>query len=248
MSEDGAIGPKSVLEKATVILEAFPAQTDVRTLEQITASSGLPRSTTHRILDQLAQLGWVQRHRGGYRLGPRTYELGRAPGDGHGPLRAAAAPHLDRLARETGLIAYLAVLAGAEIICLDKVGGREAFRVPGGVGLRAPAVLTAEGRAMLAALDDEARADVLGADGWGEGWLEDELAQIRAQRGLAFNTSANSGLSAVAVAIPSTGGRMASISLAGSLPLAHLRPMARLVTQAVDRIHATLRKADDAER
>ncbi|MFD0537221.1 IclR family transcriptional regulator [Actinomadura luteofluorescens] len=181
--------PPSMIERMTLILDAFNGPTARLTLEDVARRTRLPRSTAHRILDQLVRQRWLAHHSFGYGLGQRALGLGGQDG-GHGKIREAAAPLLHELQVTTGLVAHLAVLDGADIFYLDKLGGRLATSVPSRVGGRAPAHCTALGKAMLAWLEPE-QVDALLGSGIsrftsrtiGElGTLHQELHRIRQRR------------------------------------------------------------------
>lgn len=151
--DSGAL-PPSMMERVTLIMELFERPQTHLTLETVSRRTHLPRSTTHRILDQLVRLDWLQHTVAGYRLGTRALGLGGRE-IGHSALRAAAAPQLLDLAVRTKMVVHLAVLDGPEIYYLDKVGGRAAVDIPSKVGGRAVAHCTGLGKAMLAWLSPE---------------------------------------------------------------------------------------------
>lgn len=151
-----------MVERMTLIMDTFEGPNSRRTLENIVRRTRLPRSTAHRILDQLVRLGWLDHTSLGYHFGWRALTLVGRDG-GYGDIRSASAPLLHELQTRTGMVVHLALLDGAEVFYLDKVGGRFATEVPSRVGGRAPAHSTALGKAMLACLEPEqvdARLDV----------------------------------------------------------------------------------------
>ncbi|TDC97315.1 IclR family transcriptional regulator [Actinomadura sp. 7K507] len=227
--------PPSMIERMTLILDAFSGPTARLTLEDVARRTGLPRSTAHRILDQLVGQRWLAHHSFGYGLGQRALGLGGQDG-GHGKIREAAAPLLHELQITTGLVAHLAVLDGAEVFYLDKLGGRLASSVPSRVGGRAPAHCTALGKAMLAWLEPEQVDAMLGSGisrftsrTIGElGTLHQELHRVRQRRGLAFERGESyPGIACVAAAIRGTDGPVAGISLVGDIrtPLENVAPL-----------------------
>jgi DNA-binding IclR family transcriptional regulator len=242
--------PASMVERMTAIMDAFDDPTLALTLEEIVARTGLPRSTTHRILDQLAQLGWVVRSDRGYCLGPRALGLGRRGGDDEAQLRHAAAPHLHELQVRTGLVVHFSVLDGADIVYLDKLGGRGAASVPSRVGERAPAHSTAGGKAILALLPPGEVEQLLRgrlprrtpqtiAD---PTTLRHELHRIRQRRGLAFEQGESApGVACVAAAARDARGPVAAISLCGQLEIPQLERLAPLVLQATQLTTQALR-------
>ena len=67
--------PPSMVERMTLILDAFPGRTSTLSLEDVARRTRLPRSTAHRILDQLVRARWLEHTEFGYRLGPRALGL-----------------------------------------------------------------------------------------------------------------------------------------------------------------------------
>lgn len=191
----------SMVIRMTAILETFDSPRRNRSLQDISIQTGLPRSTAHRILDQLVRLGWVEHHGVGYRLGWRAEDLSARASE-HARLREAAAPHLHELAVRTPFIVHLGVLDGLYIRYLDKIGGADASSVPSRVGGSLPAHLTAVGKAMLAYIDPESLDVALERVSAKENparidpvTLHRELASVRMRGGL--STSRNSPLAAV---------------------------------------------------
>lgn len=239
--------PPSMVERVTLIMDLFEGRTARLSLEEVARCTRLPRSTAHRILDQLVRLRWLEHNGLGYGLGRRA--LGFGGGDGaHGRIREAAAVRLHHLQINTGLVVHLAVLDGAEVYYLDKVGGRFATTVPSRVGGRAPAHSTALGKAMLAWLepeDVEARA----GDSIGRmtqrtisdlGTLHQELHRIRRRNGLAFERGeCFPDIACVATAIRGPEGPVAAISLVGDT-LSPLEKAAPLVVDAARQVSREL--------
>ncbi|MCL6289145.1 IclR family transcriptional regulator [Streptomyces sp. ID03-2B] len=249
--------PQSMIERMTLIMDLFEGPYDLLTLEDVVLRTRLPRSTAHRILDQLVRMRWLGHSPCGYRLGRRALGLGGRESV-HGALRAAAAPVLHELALRTNLVVHLAVLDGAEVYYLDKLGGRSAVTVPSRVGGRAPAHCTALGKAMLARLQPE-RVDQehaglmvrLTARSIGSAdQLHRELSAIRVRHGVAIERGEyvpSIGCVATAVPGPGTDGPAGALSLVGkaSSPLERLAPM---VVAAARDIAAGLRTDADTEQ
>jgi len=241
----------SMVERMTLILGAFDDPQCRLLLEEIADRSGLPRSTTHRILDQLVQVGWLTHSRAGYALGPRSLGLGGRE-FGHSLLRAVAVPILHQLAIHTGLVVHLAVLDAADIYYLDKLGGREAWCVPSAVGCRAPAHCTAVGKAMLACKPPE-DVDLLypvAPQPRNErsvaslGGLHRELALIRSRHGLATDRGEFvRTVSCVAAPVGGPDGAVAAISVVGEewMQVQRTAPVARTAARAITRELSALR-------
>ncbi|MFE1593323.1 IclR family transcriptional regulator [Nocardia sp. NPDC058705] len=217
--------PTSMIERMTLILDAFDAATPTLTLLGLAERTGLPRSTVHRILDQMIRLRWLAHTPGGYRLGLRVLELGGLAAE-QNELREVVGPLLYELSQRTGMVGHLAVLDGREVLFLDRSGGRGRMVIPTRVGGRLPAHTTAVGKALLATLEPgiaeaslrgnavarTARTIVDRAE------LLRELARIRNRQGVAVDTEESlPGVGCVAVPIRGRGVAVAAISLSGTV-------------------------------
>lgn len=217
--------PPSMVERMTLILDAFDSPTTRLTLEEVARITHLPRSTAHRILEQLVGLSWLEHSCAGYFLGTRSLGLG-GTGRGDLHLRESAAGFLHELQMRTGMVAHLGVLEGADVHCLDKVGGRLARDVPSRVGGRMPAHRTALGKAMLAWLPAEQVESQCLIGGFDR--LHLELSRTRGRHGLAFERGeCFQQVAAVGVAIRGPEGPVGAIALAGQLevPLERVAPL-----------------------
>ena len=151
--------PTGMLERITLVLDAFESRTAMLNLEEVVRRTALPRSTAHRILEQLVKLDWLQRDHPGYAVGRRALGVERRD-SGHTDLRQVAEPYLHRLCMRTGMLVVLSVLEGADELVLDKLGGPRAARTGPTVGRRSAAHLSTGGRAMLSALPAAAVEDL----------------------------------------------------------------------------------------
>lgn len=216
--------PVSMIERMTLILDAFDGATPTLTLVGLAERTGLPRSTVHRILDQLIRLRWLAHAPGGYRLGVRTLELGGLAAD-HNEIRDVVSPLLHDLSQQTGMVGHLGVLDGPEVLYLDKVG-RFAATVPTRLGGRMPAHSTALGKALLATLEPSIveasfrdRLPQLTARTLADrAELHRELGRIRNRQGVAVdNEESVPGIACVAVPIRGRGAAVAAVSLSGQI-------------------------------
>ena len=147
-------GPeRTVLGRAAAIMDAFEGDQQVLSLAELSERTQLPKSTLHRLAEQLCGVGWVKRDPGGYRLGIRLFELGCLAVEGD-RLREAAVPHLQALAVKTGMSAQLGILDRAEVVYLERIV-MGPLQLPTRRGGRNPAYCTGLGKAMMA-FDDAA--------------------------------------------------------------------------------------------
>lgn len=247
--------PPSMVERMTLILDAFPQRTSRLTLEEVARATHLPRSTAHRILDQLVKLQWVEHTSFGYSLGRRALHLGGGSDDA-GDLRSAASPYLHSLMLRTGMTVHLATLADGQVHYLDKIGGRFATSVPSRVGGHAPAHSTALGKSMLAWLSPESVEEQLGAtmsqmttstivDVNG---LHHELSRIRSRGGLAMERGeCFEHIACAAAAIHAPEGPIGAISLVGEAGI-QLERVAPLVLDAARQVSLALFPDLDSRR
>jgi DNA-binding IclR family transcriptional regulator len=141
-------------------MEAFNGGQQMLSLSDLSRRTRLPKSTMHRLVEQLCQVGWLERVHGRYRVGLRLFELGTLAADTN-RLHEAALPHMQHLAATTGLAVQLAVLDQADVVYLERIV-TSPIRVPTRRGGRNPAYCTALGKA-LAAYDDAAIEAVISA-------------------------------------------------------------------------------------
>lgn len=139
---------RSVTSKVLAILGAFDAARPQLTLTELAERSGVPLSTTHRLVGELEAWRALSRAPDGrLRVGPRLWELGQLAPD---RLREQAHPWLQELFGSTGENVHLAVRDGLEVLYVDKVYGRRAVPIVSRVGGRLPMHPTGVGKALLA--------------------------------------------------------------------------------------------------
>ncbi|MEN4450154.1 IclR family transcriptional regulator [Mycobacterium sp. SM3041] len=168
--------PSAVLERASLVLGTFDGP-GRQTFTQIVRRTGLPRTSVHRILEHLVELGWLRRNGRDYELGFRLAELGYLAIH-QDRLHRAAMPFLWDLHQATGHTVNLAILDGLDVVHLGVVGDRAAVTATPAAGRRHPAQSSAMGRAMLAHVPAGRLAAVEAAT---SGALREELALVRAR-------------------------------------------------------------------
>ena len=146
------------LERAFSLLEALAYHPDGLSLTELSTSSGLHKSTAHRLLASLAQLGYVRQTQEGkhYRLTFKLLELSGHLTDNIDIL-SIARPFLEQLRDQTGETVHLVVRDGSDIVYVFKAESRgSSFRMFSRIGTRREMYCTASGKSMLAALPDSA--------------------------------------------------------------------------------------------
>ncbi|MFI9309755.1 IclR family transcriptional regulator [Streptomyces triculaminicus] len=222
------------LERAFDLLERMADAGGEVGLSELSASSGLPLPTIHRLMRTLVACGYVrQQPNRRYALGPRLIRLGESSAR---LLGTWARPHLARLVEETGETANMALLDGDEVVYVAQVPSRHSVRMFTEVGRRVLPHTTGVGKALLAqSADDEVRA-LLARTGMPaatektittpDGFLA-ELARVR-ESGFAMDDNEQEiGVRCLAVPVPDSP-TSAAISISG--------PAGRVTEAATERI------------
>ncbi|WP_285691518.1 helix-turn-helix domain-containing protein [Actinoplanes sp. NBRC 103695] len=129
---------RSVIDGAFRVLHALPGTGPDRQIARLTALTGLPRPTVHRLLSQLAEAGSVEWRDGCWTLAAGLLDLGQRveplPG-----LRRSAAMVIQALREETGAAVSLVVPGGEAFVALEMVPGREELPIVAQPGAPMPA-------------------------------------------------------------------------------------------------------------
>ncbi len=232
-------------------LGVFGGQVGIR---ELAAYLGTDKSSTHRLLTTLERHGYVAQDpvTGKYQLGMRVFEAGAVVLNQMN-LRAAARPHLEQLAQETGEVVHLAVESGGQCVYVDKVVGPQAIPMASQLGWRKPLHCTGVGKALLAHLPDHRIEQILQTEDFrpltpntitDPARLAAELADVRAT-GIAHDREEiEVGLRCVAAPILGSSRQMvAAISVAGPatrFSSERLPALVKLVRDAADAISRSL--------
>jgi IclR family pca regulon transcriptional regulator len=215
---DAAEGKREFLDalaNGLQLMSAFNEDMRVVTIQSAAELLGVTRPASRRILLTLAELGYLQQRERFFSLAPKAIELGYRYFRSLG-LAASVRPHLQALSRELDVGAALGVLAGTDVLFIERVEATRLIKLDLRAGDRLPAHAHSLGRALLAELPPDALAPHLPAGPihrisprtlTGREELMKELARVR-QRGWSFvNSELVAGLFGVAIALPSASGR-----------------------------------------
>jgi DNA-binding IclR family transcriptional regulator len=201
---------------------------------RLAALSGLPKSTAYRLLEQLAELGAVERQGGAYRMGPRMFRLGQG-WQPHPGLRQAAREPVLRVVAATGATVGITVLREGRTLVLEWATGQDASLTPLLDAVSWP-WFTAAGKAQAAWRPDLARQLGPLPDSW-----PDEAAAIR-ERGVAFDRGeVVEGVCCVAVPLLGRGGTAVGALCLLTTSAERLEPLADIARRAGGTITARLR-------
>ena len=228
---------------------------DIKDAGEIAHIVGIPRSTAHRMLSSLVQLGYLYHLPNyGYQLGPELVFLGHKAMEQQ-PLALVAESHLKALSNLTRDTVHLGVPDGVEVFYLTKINGTQGgLEMRSKVGQRMPMAFTGLGKALLIGLPPELwrdyydRACVLQTTHpervaprpWKE--VEADLSRSR-DNGFAVDLEENEiGIRCVAAPVFDISGKLvASISVASAVPfmplerIEELAPIVRETSAAISR-------------
>ena len=131
--------------------------------DELSALLEMPISTVYRYLRTLADFGFVDRHGGQFRVGPKLL-IGTGANVSSERLIRHADPVLRMLAEETGETAVVVRRTGLSSICLHQIESDAALRVTLVPGSMTPLYAGAPGRVLLAFAPAEILDEVLAHD------------------------------------------------------------------------------------
>ena len=218
---DGDQGIKS-LRKVMQVLDCFSANTRSLTLMEISRRTKFPKSTCHRLLSSMREVGLLDqdRERESYRLGLRLFEYGNTVLSNL-ELHREALPTLEALRRLSGQTVHLAVFDGLRAIVIHSADAS-----PSAVTHveSSPAHCTSVGKAILAFQPDEVfrRIVGMGLTRYTDGTITDDLAlaaQLATIRGRGYAVDEGEhqpGLRCIGAPIRDRNGRVfAAVSVSG---------------------------------
>lgn len=139
---------RSVTSKVLAIIEVFETARRSVTLTEISAKSGVPLSTAHRLVGEMVDWGLLSRGaNGNIQLGIRLWAIAQNVGR---QLRETARPFIQDLYSLTGETSQLAVRDGDSALYIERVYGTKRIPRATRVGGRLPLHATAVGKVILA--------------------------------------------------------------------------------------------------
>ncbi len=241
------------LHKVARILECFSSSHRALSLGEICRRTELPKSTAHRLLASMREVGLLDqdRDRERYRLGLWLFELGNLV-LANMELHREARPIAEQLGRIGGQVVHLAVFDGVQAVVINRSDPHADGKTVPSLLENAPAHSTSVGKAILA-FQPEAVVDrviELGLRRFTDTTITDpdalkaELAAIR-QRGYSIDDAEHEpGLRCVGAPIRDQSARVfASISLSGPawrMPMAEVEGLAKIVIHHAGMIAARL--------
>ncbi len=215
----------TTVAKAIYIVEILASKADVGiSLSDLSALIKMPKSSTHRYLSTLQELGLAERKDGDrYTLGAKVIEIAGAF-LARSDLRNESQMVMNELAEKTGETIHLAVPSAREVVYIAKIESPHALGMSSHIGTRLPMYCTSLGKAILAFSNPELVEAVLAEElnartpqtKTSPGALRAELVNIRS-RGFALDDEENeTGIRCVgAPVLDYSGQAIAAISISG---------------------------------
>lgn len=154
-------GQIAVIRKVFHVLETMSDVGRPASLKDLSDLSALPKATLHRILQTLADLGYVEQEhaRSRYGLTLQLFRLGR--GDSYDDIKQRALPMMEALHRQFDETVNLGVLQGSHVYYVHFIETGQNLRWQVRPGTRDPFYCTALGRAIVAHLPEARREQLV---------------------------------------------------------------------------------------
>lgn len=245
-------GLKSLV-KIVRILDCFSTTRRSLSLTELCAATGYPRSTTHRLISSMREVGLLhqERQRDSYRLGLKLFELGNIV-LANMDLHREARRHVEALSRISGQLVHLALFDGRQAVVIHRVDSTPEGGSPPTLVEAAPVHCTSVGKAILAFQPAEVVEAIIkaGLKSFTDKTitsakkLQAELAQIR-KRGYAVDDGEHQpGLRCIGAPIRDNTRRViAGLSISGpawKIPVAEIESLSKVVIHHADQISAHL--------
>ncbi|WNL39196.1 IclR family transcriptional regulator C-terminal domain-containing protein [Halomonas sp. PAMB 3232] len=247
-------GHSQSLVRGLTLLEHLAASPLGMALSELAETAALAPSTTHRLLQALQSQGFVTQEgeQGLWRIDVKTFRIGNSFLEARDVV-ATSRPFLRRLTADTGETANLGIRDGATAVFLAQHESTQMMRMITKLGSRAPLHASGVGKALLAGMSDDERAELLKGDAlsrvtpntfFDPEAIEAEVRTIRAQ-GFACDREEHAiGLHCVAACIfDERRMPLAAISVSGPMariPEERLMALGALVREAANNITARL--------
>lgn len=145
-------GQVQVAERIFMILEYLSQTSEAKGPSDISAATGIHKSTVYRLLSSMAEGGYVERMENGtYQIGIKLVEIVSNHINSL-ELQTEARPFLNALRAELGLVVYLGILDRHEVVYIEKMDISRNLRLYAQIGMRVPAHCSSLGKVLLSSL------------------------------------------------------------------------------------------------
>lgn len=141
-----------VIDRAFQILEYLSQVGESKGPTEISAATGIHKSTVYRLLTSMCRGGYIERtDNGAYHVGIKLVEIVSSHINNL-ELQTEARPYLNQLQAELGLIVHLGILDGLEVVYVEKMDINKNLRGYAQIGMRVPAYCSSLGKCLLSCL------------------------------------------------------------------------------------------------
>lgn len=154
-SKGAGVKTVQAVARALQILEVLGQSDHPLALPELAQRVGLNESTVYRLLNTMAQAGFVAavpRH--GFRLTAKLFDLAQAAIPGM-EIRSLVRPLLEEVVARCNETANIVLFDGVEAVYVDQIQSTHTVRILAEIGRRLPAYATASGKVFLAHLAPE---------------------------------------------------------------------------------------------
>lgn len=150
------------IQRAFFVLETLATRREGMGVTELARALDLHKSTVHRLLHIMCEMGYVERAADGirYRLGLKLVDLSSLRLN-QLELKTEAVPHLHELVASTGQTVHLAILMGDEAVYIDKMEKHQTLRMYSQIGRRVQLHCSSVGKVLLSGLGDNELRQVL---------------------------------------------------------------------------------------
>ena len=253
-AREGRDGGAKSLRKMAVVLDCFSRNRHSLSVSEISELSGLPRTTVHRIVSSLRDVGMLDQdgRRQSYRLGLKLFHYGSSVLASFDTPRRAH-PHIAKLQLVTGEIIHFHIFDGSRMVCVEREEMGTSRQTTFTTIEAAPTYSTSVGKAFLA-FQDEALvrriAEECGLKRITPNTITDveqllKELELTRKRGFAIDDEENEiGIRCIGAPVRDAAGRVfASVSVSGPaerMPDIRLEGIAPLVIQTANDISQSL--------
>lgn len=236
--------PKAVTARAFAVLDTFDAMHRRQSLAAMSRRSGLPLTTTHRLVRELERCSaLVRRNDGAYEIGSKMWQLGLLASV-HSDLREIALPYMEDIYQLGNDAVQIGVLDGVRCLVVERIAGSRTLAVVSKPGQRLPLHATGVGKVLLAYGSDELRDAVVGSlDRFTDKTITDaetlrqQLRSIRDQGYAQTEAELATGATSLAVPVRGYGGKViAALGLVSSSErnvLSRMLPVLHVTSKAL---------------
>lgn len=140
--------------KSMALLNLFLTEPKL-TLSELISLSGMPKTSVHRMVSSLEEMGLLSRDRNGaYTLGLVFLQFGQLVSE-RLDIRQIAKPVMEELCQEVDEAVHLIMRDGNEAIYVEKIEGTQTVRLYTAIGRRSPLYAGACARSILSFLPQE---------------------------------------------------------------------------------------------